>query len=380
MVFSVIIVLLFKIVRRAIVRYYGKWEYVNSQTKLFWLKEGGNMRKRTRIRLLALLSCFLFFFSMSYIRSKADDTYSVNGTVDSDTTSSYLYLNTAQGKMTIAIDSDMDLSGCKMLLPDKKVVVECHRGSDAYLHASKIYEQSAVVDSSNSTTVYGTVTSKTTEDIIYLSTTSGTMQIKVDATTDMTNCHVITVGQVLYITTARGSDAYMHAISIRDNNSSQLSSDTITIDGITMPYLTGTVASNTTSSLLYFSTSGGTMIIKYDSNTDYTGCLTLIPGQAITVACYRGNDAYMHAAKIVNNGDAGYASAGTYSTTADFTGKVSSSSTLNTLYLVTDGGTMQIKLDTSTSLSTLPLIIGEKVTVTCGHGSDALWHAINIKY
>ncbi len=339
------------------------------------------MSKRIKVRLLVFLMCIFTVFSMSYFRSDAEDTYTVSGTVSSDTTSSYLYLNTAQGKMTIAIDSDTDLSGCKMLLPNKQVTVECHRGSDACLHASKIYKPSAVVDSSNATTVYGTVKSGTTDDIIYLSTSDGTMNIKIDSTTDMTGVHVITVGQSLYITTARGSDAYMHAVAIKDaSTSSSTGSDVTTINGTTMPYISGTVASETTSSLLYFSTSGGTMIIKYDSNTDYSGCLTLIPGQAISVACYRGSDAYMHAAKIVNNANAGYSTAESYSTTVEFSGKVSSSSTLNTLYLVTSGGTVKIKLDSSTTLSSLPLIVGQNVTVTCGHGSDETWHAMNIKY
>lgn len=338
------------------------------------------MLKRVRSRLSVFLLCVFTIFSMMYFRSDAADTYTVTGTVDSATNSSYLFLNTPQGQMTIAIDADTDLSSCRMLLPDKEVTVDCHHGSDSYLHASRIYVAAAVVDSSNSTTVKGTVTSKTTEDVIFLSTSSGTMQIKVDNTTDMTGCHVITVGQTLYITTARGSDAYMHAVAIRDGNAAAGASDTATINGITMPNLTGTVAEGTTASLLYFATSGGTMLFKYDGNTDYSGCLTLIPGQSITVACYGGSDAYMHAARIVNNEMAGYNTAGSYGTTSTFKGKVSSSTTLNTLYLVTDGGTMLIKLDTSTTLSNKPLIVGETVTVTCGHGSDAAWHAMNIAY
>ncbi len=339
------------------------------------------MSKRIRSRLVAIIMCVLMAFSMLYIRSDAADTYTVNGTVDSATNSSYLYLNTAQGKMTIAIDSDTDLSECKMLLPDKKVTVECHHGSDAYLHASKIYVASAVVDSNNSSTVYGTVTSKTTDDVIFLSTSNGTMEIKVDNSTDMTGCHVITVGQTLYITTARGSDAYMHAVAIRDTSANAGNhSDTAVINGITMPNLTGTVASNTNSSMLYFSTSGGTMLIKYDSNTDYSGCLTLLPGQSITVACYCGSDSYMHAAKISNNENTGYSVAGAYSSTTSYKGTISSSTTFNMLYLKTEGGTVQIKLDTSTTLSGKPLIVGETVTVSCGLGSDNTWHAMNIAY
>ena len=338
------------------------------------------MSKRVKVRLSVFLICVLTIFSMLYIRSDASE-YVVNGTVDSATTSSYLYLNTPQGKMTIAIDLDTDLSGCKMLLPGKEVTVECHHGTDAYLHASKIYEPSTVVDSSNSSTVYGTVMSSTTDDVIFLSTSNGTMQIKVDSATDMTNCHVITVGQKIYITTARGNDAYMHAVSIRDGVAgNSTNSDTITVNGVTMPYLSGTVDSRTTSDLLYFSTSGGTMLIKYDSTTDYTGCLTLIPGQAVTVACYNGGDSYMHAAKIVNNEISDYSVAGNYTSTTSFTGKIASNTSLNNIFLTTDGGTVQIKIDSSTSLSKVPAIVGEKVTVNCGLGSDNTWHAISISY
>ncbi|MBQ1459300.1 MAG: hypothetical protein IIZ20_12445, partial [Butyrivibrio sp.] len=144
------------------------------------------MIKRVRSRLSVFLLCVFTIFSMMYFKSDAADTYTVTGTVDSATNSSYLFLNTPQGQMTIAIGADTDLSSCRMLLPDKEVTVDCHHGSDSYLHASRIYVATAVVDSSNSTMVKGTVTSKTTEDVIFLSTSSGTMQIKVDNTTDMT--------------------------------------------------------------------------------------------------------------------------------------------------------------------------------------------------
>lgn len=336
------------------------------------------MSKRIKARLSVFLMCVLAVFMMVSTRSYAADTYTVSGTVSIDTTGKYLYLNTPQGKMTIAIDPETDLSGCKMLLPDKEVTVECHRGSDACLHASRIYETTAVIDSSTSATVYGTVTSKTTEDVIFLSTTEGTMQIKVDSTTDMTGCQVVTIGKAVYITVARGSDACLHAVNISDSDPSNSVADVVTIGGVEMPNVRGTVSAETTSSLLYFSTAYGTMIVKYDSSTDFTGCLTLLPGQSIAVALYRGSDAYMHAARVTNLGNANYSSGGVYSTTASFTGTVSASSTLNTLYLVTAEGTMLIKLDEATALSGLPLIVGRSVTVTGGYGSDAAWHAVAI--
>lgn len=336
------------------------------------------MSKRIKARLAVFLMCVLTVFSVMYITSNADDTYTVSGTVGIDTTGNYLYLNTPQGKMTIAIDPGTDLSGCKMLFPDKEVTVECHRGADACLHASKIYEAVPVLDSSTTATVYGTVTSKSTEDVIFLSTTEGTMQIKVDSTTDFTGCQLVAIGRALYISVARGSDACLHAVVISDSDPSNAVSDTVVINGVEMPNVRGTVSADTTASLLYFSTSYGTMIVKYDSSTDFSGCPTLLPGQSIAVALYRGDDAYMHAARVTNLGNANYSSAGAYSTTASFTGAVSASSTLNTLYLVTAEGTMLIKLDTTTTLTGLPIIVGKTVTITCGYGSDASWHAMSI--
>ena len=296
------------------------------------------MSKRIKARLAVFLMCVLTIFTVTYIRANADDTYTVSGTVGIDTTGNYLYLNTPQGKMTIAIDSGTDLSGCKMLLPDKEVTVECHRGSDAYLHASKIYEAVPVIDASTSATVYGTVTSKSTEDVIFLSTAEGTMQIKVDTTTDFTGCQLVAIGRSIYITVARGSDACLHAVTISDSDPSNSVPDVVTIGGVEMPNVRGTVTSETNASLLYLSTAYGTMIVKYDANTDFSGCLTLLPGQSIAVALYRGDDAYMHTARVTNLGNSNYSSAGTYTTTASFTGTVSASSTLNTLYLVTAEG------------------------------------------
>lgn len=83
---------------------------------------------------------------------------------------------------------------------------------------------------------------------------------------------------------------------------------------------------------------------------------------------------------IVNNENSAYSTAGSYSSTVSYKGKVSSSTTLNTLYLITEGGTVQIKLDSSTTISGKPLMEGETVTVNCGLGTDETWHAMSITY
>ena len=62
----------------------------------------------------------------------------VEGTVMSGTTSELLKLSTKEGDMEIKLDSGTDASGCKVLLPDKKIFVSVSHGNDGYLHAVKI--------------------------------------------------------------------------------------------------------------------------------------------------------------------------------------------------------------------------------------------------
>ena len=184
---------------------------------------------------------------------EAASSTTVTGTIQSGTTDTLMYLSTTAGTMEIKIDSDTDTSGCKVLLPDKKISVTCYRGDDAYMHASKITSPDAAsnvtVDTRSTATVEGTVLTGTTDDLMYFSTSAGTMQIKIDSNTDMTGCTTVTLGKKLIVTCGRGSDAYMHAVKITDSTSSS-NSTTAVINGVTMPNITGTVAANTTASYL----------------------------------------------------------------------------------------------------------------------------------
>ena len=314
---------------------------------------------------------------------EAASSTTVTGTIQSGTTDTLMYLSTTAGTMEIKIDSDTDTSGCKVLLPDKKISVTCYRGDDAYMHASKITSPDAAsnvtVDTRSTATVEGTVLTGTTDDLMYFSTSAGTMQIKIDSNTDMTGCTTVTLGKKLIVTCGRGSDAYMHAVKITDSTSAS-NSTTAVINGVTMPNITGTVAANTTASYLYFSTSSGLMEIKIDSSTDLSECRTLIPGQSISVACYRGSDAVMHAGRIVDNtiSSSSQATVNTAKTT-NVTGTVTSDTSSQLLYLSTSGGTMQIRLDDNTSMNGCVLVIGESVQVTFAGGSDSYLHAVSIR-
>ncbi len=308
-----------------------------------------------------------------------------SGTVSDKTTSDVLYLTTSGGTMEIKIDSSTSVSGTKLILPGCSVSVSCTRGSDEYWHASTITGTAQVgavtVDSSNSATVKGTVAKGTSEELLYLVTDNGTMQIKMDDTTDLSGVVMLIIGKSVKVVCARGSDAYMHALSISDAGgttaTSSSSTGSVTTSGNAVK---GTVEKGTTASILYLSTSAGTMEFVLDLATDASACRTLIPGNSITVSFYRGNDAWNHTSKLVNNSSSASSQVSLDSSTqTTVSGTVSSNTTEDTLYLETSGGTMQIKLDAATNFSRCPVIIQDKsIQVVIQRGSDEYYHAVSI--
>ena len=319
----------------------------------------------------------------------------VQGTVASGTTSDLLRLSTKEGEMQIKLDSGTDTSGCKILLPDSKVSVSVSHGSDGYLHAVKLSGEtqapSMTLDSSTSTTVTGTIGNKSNGDVLFFKTSQGDMEIKMDPTTNLSGCSVLVADKTYSIVCARGSDAYMHAVSISDGTSGSSgtsSSSGTNYTGITpapasyvnvdTSTVSGTVTSDTKENLLYLSTSNGVMQIAIDNNTDSRNGVVLTPGNKLTVSVYRGSDAYMHAATIFASKDSSSATVDT-SSTSTVTGTVGSKSNENLLYLSTNYGEMELKLDSVSSVNNCKVLVsGKKVTVTCARGSDAYMHAISI--
>lgn len=108
---------------------------------------------------------------------QAEEAITVQGTVQSGTTSELLLLSTNDGKMEIKLDSGTDTSGCKILLPGNKINVSVVHGSDEYLHATKITTEAQIVslsiDTSSATTVTGTINDKTKGDVLYFDTPQG---------------------------------------------------------------------------------------------------------------------------------------------------------------------------------------------------------------
>ena len=145
-------------------------------------------------------------------------TRSVTGTVKSSTDESTLELATSEGDFVFKIDDNADTAGGCVLTSDNRLMVTFYRGSDNYLHATKLVgvkdSSSATVDTSSQSTVTGTVKSKSTENILLLDTAQGEMELKMDKLESLSGCKVLVQGKKISVTCARGSDAYMHALTI----------------------------------------------------------------------------------------------------------------------------------------------------------------------
>ncbi|MDY5870734.1 MAG: hypothetical protein SPK58_10080 [Lachnospiraceae bacterium] len=340
-----------------------------------------------------MLGMILFPVNQNKVQA-AEVIATVQGTVMSGTTADLLKLSTEDGKMEIKLDSGTDTSACKILLPGTSISVSVSHGSDGYLHAVKISGDTKTptisVDSSSTATVTGTISEKTKDDVLYVNTVQGEMQIKLDTTTNMSGCSILVADKTYDIVCARGSDAYMHAISISDAASSSVTTETVDLSltpaptgsipsNVTVTSVTGTVGSKTKEDLLYLSTKEGEMQFVIDNSTDSRSGMFLIPGRSLTVTFYHGSDAYLHATNIAGiKTGTGSAKVDT-SSLSEVTGTVNSKSTESMLYLDTIYGEMELKLDTVNSVSGLKVIVsGKKLNVSCARGDDAYMHAVEI--
>ena len=340
---------------------------------------GFTMKKWTGWRscLAVCLAAAMMLAPLLQTEVYAAETANVQGTVASGTTAELLMLSTEDGKMEIKIDSSTDVSEARILLPETKLSVAISHGSDGYWHATKItYNGAAVgitIDTSKTSTVTGTISDKTNGDVLYVDTVQGEMQIKYDQTTNINGCSVLVANKKYNITCARGSDAYMHAISIADASNTQNNSSS-SMGGT---YVNGTVSSKTTSDVLSLDTKDGTMEFKIDGNADTTNGKWKTTGTKLTVWFYRGNDAYLHASRVAEGTTTGGNNSNTTGTvTNTFTGTVSGKTTESVLFLDTKDGTMEFKIDSNANtINGLVAVAGNKMTVGGYNGNDGYWHA-----
>lgn len=235
-------------------------------------------------------------------------------------------------------------------------------------------------------TVEGTIGSKTTASLLYLSTAQGDMEIKLDSDTDSSDCRVLLAGKKIGVDVTGGNDGYLHAAKLYSTSQSS----NVSIDSSATAVVTGTLDKKTTESVLYVKTAQGDMEIKFDSSTDMSDCKVLVAGQTYTITCARGSDAYMHALKISGGavGSAGTASwlkpapadpGSAIAPTMSVAGKVKKSTTGSKLYLSTNEGEMQFIIESNTDTRQgMVLTPDNQVAVAFYHGSDGYLHATMI--
>ena len=279
-------------------------------------------------------------------------------------------------------------SGCKFLLPGKVISVSLSHGSDGYLHAVKIsadaQDSSVSLDTSSVSTVTGTLNEKTKNDILCLDTQYGLMELKYDSSLDMSGCTIMVLGQNYTVKCARGSDAYMHAISISDASSSGGSTGGSTTSYVpsnssSSSSVTGKVSSDTTPDILYLSTDYGVMQFKIDSDADTSRGMVHTKGNKLTVYFYHGSDGYLHATGIVGEKENASDVSVDSSSTSTVSGQVMKKSNENILRLDTRYGEMELKMDKIQSGNSGKALVEDMwVSVTCARGSDAYMHALSI--
>lgn len=354
------------------------------------------MKKHRSLKLFlaACLALGIIIMPKNLMTAEAADIIAtVYGTVSSSTTGDMLYLSTREGMMHIKLDSQTDVGDVKVLAPNTYLYASVTYGNDGYLHAAKIFREkqqtSYTLDNSKPITVSGTIGAKSNDKMLYFNTSGGEMNIKLDDTTKINAGKVLVLNKTYNISMVRGSDAYMHAVSIDDPNGNTSVGTTYGSAYTPSPasavtaaasVFTGTVGGNTTDSMLYLNTSGGEMKIVIDANTDSRFGMVLTAGTSLTVTAYRGSDAYMHAAVIIAPKNASSYVNIDSASPVTVTGTVSSKSNENMLYLNTAQGEMQLKLDAVNSFNNLKVMVtGKQLSVSCARGSDAYLHALSIK-
>lgn len=350
---------------------------------------------RLCVAALAVCGTLLVPASESKMEAQAAEIIAtVQGKVMEGTTANLLYLDTSDGRMEIKIDAETNTGGCKMLLPQKKINVALSHGSDGYLHAVTISEgaidSSVSLDMTKVSTVIGTVDSKTTEEVLYLNTDQGLMEIRMDNNTDLSGCSLLVVAGRYSVRCARGSDAVMHALSISDVTAAA-AANTVQADAAAQTYsqaavnvtgetrtVSGTVRESTNESVLNLGTSEGDFTFVIDENTDTSKGMVLMPNNKLMVTYFRGSDSNLHASVITGVKDSSNASVDT-SSQSTVTGTIKEKSTENLLLLDTSAGEMELKMDkVAAPVDCKVLVKGKKVSVTCSRGDDAYMHALTI--
>ena len=107
-------------------------------------------------------------------------------------------------------------------------------------------------------TVRGTVMKGTTSQLMYLDTSSGKMEVKIDSGTDTSGCKFLLPGKVISVSLSHGSDGYLHAVKM----TADAQDSSVTIDTSSISTVTGKLSDKTKNDVLCLDTQYGLMELK----------------------------------------------------------------------------------------------------------------------
>lgn len=237
-------------------------------------------------------------------------------------------------------------------------------------------------------TVQGKVMEGTTAKLLYLNTSDGKMEIKIDGDTSTGNCKMLLPDKKISVSVANGNDGYLHAVTISESGENP----SVSLDTTKVSNVIGTVNKKTTEDVLHLDTAQGEMEIKLDRDTDFSSCSVLVVSGKYVVRCARGEDAYMHALSIADVGAAPAVETSQADVTAKtfnqepvvnvtgetrtVSGTIKESTNEFMLNLGTSEGDFTFKIDDSTDTSKgMILTPDNKLMVTYFRGSDNNLHA-----
>ena len=184
--------------------------------------------KVSRVMAACLLTAFVLLpfeiihTTAASASSDTPETITVTGKLCFGSKSDMVNLEMEGIMMKLKLDSNCSLSQSRILIPGNSVRADIYRNDDdGYMHAVSFmanYEldPDASVDRTDPVTLTGRVSSGSDANIIYLNVDGNIMKIRLDSTTDYSKCRVIEGDKIIHVIAGKGSDSFLHAISISE--------------------------------------------------------------------------------------------------------------------------------------------------------------------
>ena len=318
-------------------------------------------------------------------------TVSFTGTIDESSFGRIIKLATDKGLVTVKTDPDTNMSEAPHLSIGSRVTAAAVYGDDDYLHALEI--TSADNGEYVCKTVSGTFTAGSLEERIVLRVNGANTEYYVGDGADVPDESLLFPGKSITVTYYVGLDNRRHVVkaSVESISSSALNAlqaegsaassvqdePAATPETLSVP---GKIGRDSKTDLIFLEMEGGMMQIIPDNGCDLSRSGILVPGNRVNAEVYRNDDdGYMHVVSFTADYKLDPDVLAYESDPVTFSGKVSSGSDSNIIYLDVCGSILKIYLDSMTDYSKCRVIRGDMtIKVTAARASDNCLHAISV--